>query len=695
MLKETLSVVLALALSLESQAHVGLFFQQSVATLNVPIRNARGATQNGVMFLSRNSVCGGSNDAAVPFGRNGVGNVAAGTTLDLVVNFGTGTTPGAHAATGNTWRAALVCGTTAADLTQSNMDRATDIAGVSVPCNTGLRTGGYVVSVTVPANTAVGQLCSISVHDQVNNWGGCVDFQIARPVTTTTAPTAVPTTTAAPTRAPTTPPLPGPNPTAPPTRPAFSGRVFGQAALTCLDSINNYPGPTEIANPGASTIVPAKSAFDNSRDTYLFYQTIFNRNSYDNRNAQLVSTVNTAYRQTAGGQCQTNNAFWSSGLRQMVYLPDSGGIFNNIAGGLDVVSHELTHAVTSVTSRLVYQGDSGALNEAMSDIFGIGAEAWVASGRPATAAGIRSAGARTYALGDTVVGPRLGTTALRFMNNPTLDRSSRDSFATRFTGTADGGGVHTNSGIFNLMFFLLAEGGSHPRLGGPAVRGVGMGKALQIAYRTNTGGLLTPRSTFDQSRTAFAAAARQLFGTNSAEFQSVHQAFDAVGVPGTSFANGISAIGAPLPASSSDSGSSAAIIGGVVGAGSAVVVASAFIIVRRRKQSQKMATGNGKSEAPTSHNSGAPVGGVEVVASMYASQPASDKGMITTNPLSAAPKAGNYSSHHSSHGGAAGHHSSHGGHHSSHGGHHSSHGGGHSSHGSSHGHHSRHGPTQV
>jgi vibriolysin len=70
------------------------------------------------------------------------------------------------------------------------------------------------------------------------------------------------------------------------------------------------------------------------------------------------------------------------------------------------------------------------------------------------------------------------------MNNPTADGDSYDYYPERYTGTSDYGGVHLNSGIANLAYYLLCQGGTHPRgKTTTVVTAIGMTKAEQIFYR--------------------------------------------------------------------------------------------------------------------------------------------------------------------------------------------------------------------
>ena len=94
--------------------------------------------------------------------------------------------------------------------------------------------------------------------------------------------------------------------------------------------------------------------------TFDYYKKTFNRNSYDDKGAQLISQVHVGDK--------WNNASWNG--RTMSYGDGDGVVFKNFAGGEDVIAHELSHAVTSASSNLIYRNESGALNESLSDIFG-------------------------------------------------------------------------------------------------------------------------------------------------------------------------------------------------------------------------------------------------------------------------------------------------------------------------------------
>lgn len=231
--------------------------------------------------------------------------------------------------------------------------------------------------------------------------------------------------------------------------------------------------------------------------TYDYYKSKFGRNSIDGRGLQLRSTVHYGSRY--------NNAFWNGS--QMTYGDGDGSTFIAFSGDPDVVGHELTHGVTEYTSNLEYYGESGALNEAFSDVIGNDIQR------------------KNWLVGDDIYTPNIAGDALRSMSNPTL-YDQPDHYSDLYTGSSDNGGVHTNSGIINKAYYLLAQGGTFH---GVAVNGIGRDAAVQIYYSAFTN-YLTSSSDFSNARAAVIQAANDLYGANSAQATAAAKSFDAVGV---------------------------------------------------------------------------------------------------------------------------------------------------------------------
>jgi bacillolysin len=190
------------------------------------------------------------------------------------------------------------------------------------------------------------------------------------------------------------------------------------------------------------------------------------------------------------------------------------------SGALDVVAHELAHAVTDFTSALIPLDESGALNEAFSDIIGVEVEHYA---EPFFRDG---AGRADYLLGEDVIEPG----GIRSLPNP-QQFGDPDHYSLRFLGLDDNGGIHTNSLIATHAYYLAIEGGTN-RVSGLDVTGVGAAnreQMEQIFFRAFTQ-FLTPLSTFADARAATIQAARDIYGVGSTPEAAVIQAWDAVGV---------------------------------------------------------------------------------------------------------------------------------------------------------------------
>jgi bacillolysin len=265
--------------------------------------------------------------------------------------------------------------------------------------------------------------------------------------------------------------------------------------------------------------------------TYDYYFKRFGRRGLDNANIRIRSLTHPVNRQDAATAPSTIlgtyfiNAFYA-GNGIMVYgegLPPNlsfgGQNWNFLAGSLDVVAHELTHGVTEYTSRLIYRNESGALNEAFSDIMGTATEFFFQ--QPGN-----GPGRADYLIAEDVVTPG----GIRSMENPAAFIDP-DHYNQRFTGAADNGGVHTNSGIANHAYYLAIEGGTN-RTSGLTVQGVGRANREQmerVFYRAFTQ-FMPSDATFATARATTIQAARDLFGANSAAERAVTQAWTAVGV---------------------------------------------------------------------------------------------------------------------------------------------------------------------
>ncbi len=265
--------------------------------------------------------------------------------------------------------------------------------------------------------------------------------------------------------------------------------------------------------------------------TYDYYYRRFGRRGLDNADIAIRGVTHPVNREDIFGYPDSVvfdfylNAFYA-GDGIMVYgegLPESltfqGQHWNYVAGALDVVAHELTHGVTDFTSRLIYQNESGALNESFSDMMGTAVEFFF---QPAGNGPLQA----DYLLGEDVVTPG----GLRSMAHPAA-YGDPDHYSLRKLGPQDNGFVHSNSGIPNQAYYLAIEGGQN-RVSGLRVTGVGGANREHIEkafYRAFTE-MLPASANFRAARAATIQAARDLDGALSATETAVTQAWTAVGV---------------------------------------------------------------------------------------------------------------------------------------------------------------------
>ncbi|PTB64580.1 matellopeptidase-like protein [Trichoderma citrinoviride] len=252
-------------------------------------------------------------------------------------------------------------------------------------------------------------------------------------------------------------------------------------------------------------------AYDNVGTVLQFYKDKFKWISIDNKNSDVISSVHFGE--------MYENAFWDTEERQMVF-GDGGEFLSNFVGAIDVIGHELTHAVTEHTSPLNYQGQPGALNEHVSDVFGIMIKQKVQNETAASA---------DWLIGEDCILPGVKGVALRSMkapgtayNDPRFGKDPQvDNMKDYTTTFEDNGGVHIFSGIPNKAFYLAAK----------AFGGYSWEKAGQIWWKTMRSGQVSENSTFLQFADATVDTAKKEFGTDAAK--TVRKAWDDVGQEGS------------------------------------------------------------------------------------------------------------------------------------------------------------------
>jgi bacillolysin len=262
---------------------------------------------------------------------------------------------------------------------------------------------------------------------------------------------------------------------------------------------------------------------------YDYYFKRFGRRGLDDQNLEVIALVHPLDRSLASSVSPNlrntfiNNAFYlHPGL--VAFGDGDGVVFNFLAGGFDVIAHELTHGVTAFTSDLEYQDEPGALNEAISDILGTGAEFFYFR------AGQGPQRGPNFLMGEDVTRQPPGF--IRSLQNPNALGYPDHYTLRQFIGTdIDDGGVHVNSTIASHAFYLSVSGGTN-RVSGINVQGIGLTnieRMERIFYRAFAF-LMGPLSQFADARAATLQAAADLYGANSNERAQVQQAWTAVGV---------------------------------------------------------------------------------------------------------------------------------------------------------------------
>jgi Zn-dependent metalloprotease len=254
--------------------------------------------------------------------------------------------------------------------------------------------------------------------------------------------------------------------------------------------------------------VEVNEAFDGSGVTYDFYDRVFGRTSIDGKGMPINASVHYGKN--------FDNAMWNGS--QMVYGDGDGKVFNRFTLALDVIGHELTHGVTQFTAALDYSGQTGALNEHISDAFGIMVKQYALGltakqsdwliGAGLLAAGVKGKAIRSMAAPGTAY------------DDPRLGRDPQPSRMHDYVVTDDdGGGIHINSGIPNHAFYLAAVA-----LGGNTWEV--LGKVWYAALTEKT----EPDAEFRDFANATVIAAGDLFGNGGTVQRNVSNAWSKVGL---------------------------------------------------------------------------------------------------------------------------------------------------------------------
>jgi len=279
-----------------------------------------------------------------------------------------------------------------------------------------------------------------------------------------------------------------------------------QRTIYDADHTETQPGRL-VRSEGQAPVrdAAADEAYDGLGQTFDFYLEKYQRNSIDDQGMPLIGTVHYGN--------QFNNAFFDG--RQMVFGDGDGVIFNRFTTSVDVIGHELTHGVTASEANLEYQDQSGALNESVSDVFGSLVKQYVLKQTASEADWLIGAGLLTFQ-GQALRSMKAPGTAY---DNNLMGKDPQPADMRHYVHTTrDNGGVHTNSGIPNHAFFLVATA-----LGGNAWE-----KAGQIWYDTIRDKSLGATARFADFAGRTVANAGHRYGTNSTEQKAVIDAWSRV-----------------------------------------------------------------------------------------------------------------------------------------------------------------------
>ncbi|MDO6630967.1 M4 family metallopeptidase [Bacillus thuringiensis] len=267
-----------------------------------------------------------------------------------------------------------------------------------------------------------------------------------------------------------------------------------------------YPGILATSVSTTFNDPKAVSAHFLATKVYDFYKEKYKRNSFDNKGNKVVSVV---HAWDSGGTNDPEN--WENAFSTNINNISMLLYGDPMVKAFDIAGHEFTHAVTSSESNLEFSGESGAINEALSDIMGTAIEKYINNGEF-----------------NWTIGEQTGS-IFRNMKNPTAINFSDglpypdDYSKYNDLNGEDYGGVHFNSSIINKVAYLIAQGGTH---NGVNVNGIGEDKMFDIFYYANTDEL-NMTSNFSELKVACLKVATNKYGTNSIEVQAVQNAFDA------------------------------------------------------------------------------------------------------------------------------------------------------------------------
>lgn len=292
----------------------------------------------------------------------------------------------------------------------------------------------------------------------------------------------------------------------------LSSRDFNNVATFALENFSRTENSARFKSSKANKI------FDLIGRYRYYLKDVLELDSYDNKGTIFKFLTGIKYS-IAGAGCvgSENNAQWRVNL-DMAFIPYA------MAATPEVIAHEFGHAIISSAGGLEYEGQSGALNESISDAIGLGFKIWLANGGYTNN--------KVDVLPNTHNDWNMNFPDGSILRNFQDPKSADSTYPSHFNEYRPRGGVHFNSSITNHGFYLLAAGGRHVNQPSNTVNGIGLRKAIKI-YGIAAHALLSRYADFEEARYAFSDTAELLYGVGSPEVQSVNDAMDAIGIRGT------------------------------------------------------------------------------------------------------------------------------------------------------------------
>lgn len=249
-------------------------------------------------------------------------------------------------------------------------------------------------------------------------------------------------------------------------------------------------------------------AYDGTGATYDLFWDIHDRNSIDGDGMALLSIVHFGMG--------WDNAQWDG--QYMMFGDGDGELFNRFTL-IDIAGHEMTHGVTSDETPLEYYGQSGALHESISDVFGTLVKQRSLNQTVEQADWICGAGIFTAQVNG--VGIRSMKAPGTAYDDPILGKDPQpDHMRNFYRGWEDNGGVHINSGIPNHAFYMAAM----------AVGGYAWERCGRIWYETVLDSQIRQQTSFATFARRTLAAASRLYGASSPEYKAFKDGWMHVGI---------------------------------------------------------------------------------------------------------------------------------------------------------------------